>query len=444
MKVTSKMPKKANSYQLNSNTLIVISILIVVFTSHVYSIVITSLDSSWIIPTAESIIKEGNTDLNEYMPRQDYRIENIKGHYYTKYPIGAIVIAVPFVYLIDKILTLFLSPEISEIIKAHYYYHGEDIASVAVCRFAEILIASLIIAVASIFIYLISRGYLNNRYSLLLTFIFAFCTSTWSTASRALWPHGPSILLLTISLYIILLSQKKPHLLQYVGLPLSFSFIVRPTNSLSIIIITTYIFLYHRKYFIKYILGTLIITIPFLIYNFSIYHNIISPYYLDSKICLSPYFFEALSGNLVSPSRGLFIFSPVLLFSIYGLVLKSKEKPFDILTLYIFMIIILHWIMISSRFPIWWGGHAFGQRHFSDMIPYFIYLLIPFIKKLNTLKGKIKICLNFIFMGLIILSFFIQFKGANDWNAFLWNATPVNIDIEPKRIWDWKDIQFLR
>lgn len=53
--------------------------------------------------------------------------------------------------------------------------------------------------------------FLNTRYSLLTVFIFAFCTSAWSTGSRALWQHGPSMLMLSAALYLILSAREKPH-----------------------------------------------------------------------------------------------------------------------------------------------------------------------------------------------------------------------------------------
>ena len=55
------------------------------------------------------------------------------------------------------------------------------------------LIASIIVALASAVMYLIARQFLAPLQSILLALIFAFCTPAWSTASRALWPGSATL-----------------------------------------------------------------------------------------------------------------------------------------------------------------------------------------------------------------------------------------------------------
>ena len=63
--------------------------------------VITSYDSLWSIPTARSLLREGNTDLDEYAALLDanrfYAIESIGGRHYSLYPIGPSLVALPVV-----------------------------------------------------------------------------------------------------------------------------------------------------------------------------------------------------------------------------------------------------------------------------------------------------------------------------------------------------------
>lgn len=48
------------------------------------------------------------------------------------------------------------------------------------------------------------------------------------------------------------------------------------------------------------------------------------------------------------------------------------------------------------------------------------------------------------FACLVAVSFFINFRGANTWAVYRWNAIPTNVDTEPSREWDWIDVQFMR
>ena len=434
-----------------SSAIILVSIFFSVFISHLSSRNINSSDSKWSIPTALSIIKEGNTDLDEYKEMLEksnyYTIERIDGHYYTPYPIGVSIIAIPFVYAIEKSLDI-LSSTVRKLgkyyTKDREYSPPDSFSIVSIAPGIELFIASFIVAVNAIFIYLICHRFVERKSSLLISFIFAFCTSAWSIASRGLWQHGPSMLLLTITLYLILLSKNKPGLIQFTSIPLVFSYVVRPTNSISIFLLTVFVLIQYRRYFLRYFLWAMTVTIPFALFNLSVYHSFLSPYYkLWRLLRLDPEFFGALGGNLISPSRGLFVFSAILVFSLYGIILKINERKFETLDCFLLSIILLHWVTISS-FPNWWGGHSFGPRYFSDMVPYFIYFLIPAVTGILTFKGAKRIIIVSLFLCCVLSSFLIHYRGATDWDVYVWNNQPVNIDENPARVWDWHDIQFLR
>ncbi len=414
-------------------------IFLVVFIGYFKSEVITSFDSQWSIPTAMSLIKEGNANLDEYhelISRYDYYVIQVfDDHFYTLYPIGVSLIAVPFVFVMDQVLARLISFNLEEYVKQ------------TVPLGIELFIASFIVALTAMVIYLIARLFLKNTSSLLLVFIFAFCTSAWSTASRALWQHGPSMLMLTLTLYLVLSARNKPGLIQFVGLSLAFSYVIRPTNSLSVFLFTAFVLIQYKPYFLPYLFWVMTVGIPFLWFNLSVSHSFLPFYYLlPQKLGPNTHFFEALAANLISPARGIFTFSPILLFSIYGVVLKIKKGQFKTLDKFLLSLLVLHGLSISLLSPSrnWWAGHSFGPRLFSDVIPYFIYFLIPVLEHIPQLKSPKKPILASIFLCFMVISFWIHYRGANDWNVYRWNQEPVNVDLHPERIWDWKDIQFLR
>jgi hypothetical protein len=45
---------------------------------------------------------------------------------------------------------------------------------------------------------------------------------------------------------------------------------------------------------------------------------------------------------------------------------------------------------------------------------------------------------------LVLVSTFIDFRGASDWDVFLQADQPGNIDKYPSRVSDWGDMQILR
>lgn len=311
----------------------------------------------------------------------------------------------------------------------------------------ELFIASLIVAFTSVFIWLVSFEITQHKYqSLIAVFIFAFCTSAWSTGSRALWSHTPTILMLSIALYSILRAKQNERWLFIAALALAYSYVVRPTNSLPIIFFSLYIAITYPKRIPLFLSGLAVILIPFVLYNLHIYNKILSPYYMPStlKVGRSPYLMEALAGTLFSPGRGLFVFSSVFIFSVAGIIIRIIQKKFTLLDSAILLIMISHYYVISSiTTP--YGGWSYGPRYFTDIVPFFIYFVLYFIQYAYEMRRGI---LKFSFISLFILSvgvsFFIHYKGATHSATFFdWNAVG-NVEEHHERVWDWNDLQFLR
>jgi len=430
---------------------ILVSIFVIVLLSHFFSTNITSGDSAYSIHTAMSIIKECNIDLDEYeeiiqaKKNQFYCVKQLNGHYYFSYPLGASILSVPFVYLADKILPLLVSsfPSFEKYIRNRVDLPFGSIDPITAHSLVEVFIASILVALTALCIYFTAKNSLGVKSALLVTFIFAFCTAAWSTASRALWPHGPSMLMLAITLLIILRSRKTPYLIPLASIPLAFSYIIRPTNIVSIILFTLFIFLHYRRFFVFYFSGLVFILGIFFVFNYITYESMISPTYISQAVLPGRNFAEGLLGVLFSPSRGLFIFSPIFFFVLLGIFLKIKHHQFEILDRYVLGIIFFHWLMIGT-FPRWWAGWSFGPRYFSDIIPYLIYFLFPVLRYQRMLKGIKRWAYNGLFYCFLIFSFFVHFRGAMRADVLYWNSLPVSIDLTLERLWEWKDIQFLR
>ncbi len=309
---------------------------------------ITSFDSRWSIPTARSLLREGNTDLNEYaallQANRFYAIETIGGRHYSMYPIGASLLAIPVVL-------------------------GLDVAGVALADGKiERATASAIVGLTAVLLYLVARHSLGVPGALLVALIFAFCTAAWSTATRALWQHGPSMLMLTLALWILVLARERPWVVQLAGVPLAFGYVIRPTNAIAIAVMSVVVLAEHRRYAVRYLLWALVVAVPFVAFNWAVYHAALPPYYTASKIGHGGSFAEAAVGTLWSPGRGLFVYSPILLLSVYGAWLTLGRRG-DLPSHAVAAIVALHWVALSS-FPVWWGGHSFGYRLLSDMAPY--------------------------------------------------------------------------
>lgn len=399
----------------------------------------TSFDSMWALPTAISLEREGNLDLDEYRnaARQVnyYGITMLDGHLYNYYPIGTPVLITPLVSMLDQFL------ERAALMDLHQFFQNNHQARLRL----EIGYASVIVAVTTIIIYLMAQMLgQSRRYAVFLALIFAFGTSAWSTASRALWQHGPIMLLLAGMVALSLYADRRPQsarwCMRIMGVLAAFSFLVRPTNIVSILAFSLLIVLRYRRHFIAYCLWALLVMIPFVFSNIAMYHSMLPPYYTSShQLRLTWQMLIGLIGMLVSPSRGLFVFSPVLLFAGYGLWLKIRARQMHELDILIGTAIIGHW-MLSALHPNWWGGHSYGPRYLTDILPYLLYFLAPLPAYIMHKTGQRKYLLVIVFGMTLAVSVFIHWRGATAWDVFGWNA---GIDREPWRVWDVTDVQFL-
>jgi hypothetical protein len=419
--------------------LVFAAMLIVTFVIHAASPVTTSTDSAWTFHVAASILREGNVNLDEYRPLMnlelDYRLRIIDGHIYYYYPTATPLLVAPAVALINAMLPLTHGTDF-------YSYLATHAPNARTADFEKI-VASGIVALAAAVMYLIARRSLPVGSSIGIALIFAFATSMWSTASRALWQHGPSVLFLAAALYLFLSAPQKTWSVLAIGFILAFAYLIRPTNSLSFAFFGLYFWLNDRRRIWMFALGGLLVLVPYWVQNWITYGDIFPPYsyQLFERLATPIATVEALAGTLVSPNRGLLVFTPIFLFAIYGAYLTIARGGFGRtnLHLYILGILVSHWVMMSL-FEDWGGAWSIGPRYFVDVIPYLTYFLIPMVAS----QAMLRPFWRYAFVAALAASILIQLHCSLSPYPFMWNGKPEALVEAPQRKWDWGDLQFLR
>src|SRR5262249_31770540 len=162
---------------------------------------------------------------------------------------------------------------------------------------------------------------------------------------------------------------RRPALAAAAAIPLAFGFMTRPTAALAIVAFGALIAVTQRRMLVPYLLLLALALAPWIALNLAVFGAVLPPYYLPSRLTGSAPAAEALAGNLISPARGLFVFSPILLLTLPGIVLALRAPRERALGLAFGAIVVAHWIAVS-RFPHWWGGASFGPRLMSDIVPF--------------------------------------------------------------------------
>jgi len=419
----------------------------------------TSFDSRWTVYKAESIWNHHDTNLDEYpdvlVSAKFYALECVdaqghvrtygplacNGHWYDSYPIGGTLLTTPLIVAAVDVMRA-LHPLISRFHTSQPVIEGFLEGNFdAAHPLIEMEVGSALLAASAVMMFFIARMWLPPKRAIWLTLLFALATSAYSIAGRAIWQHTPSMLLLTIIIYLLLRAESRPALAGWVGLPVALAYTCRPTDALFVIIFTIYVAVRHRKYLGWYLLGAAPVAAAFVTYNYSIYHNIFSPYYRSDLIGFLPSNWGrmaiAMAGNLVSPSRGLFIFTPVFLFAIVAMIRKKWNTP---LARWLPALVLAHWIIVSSYVSNWWAGHSYGPRFFTDLTPVFVLFLIPYFENWGSLPRAARIA----FIVCALIGFAIHVRGGWSMAVIQWNSYPQNVDQHPSRNWDWSDPPFLR
>lgn len=407
------------------------AVLALLFAIYALSPMVTSTDSRWMLHTAMSFAHGHGGDLSDYGPllkEQDfYSIEYPEGRPHTRYPIGPALLAMPVVVALS-----WIRPSFTDELQ-------RDIP-----RKLEQLISSAIGAAAGfVFFWVIFSRFGSMPIALASTLIFALGTSMWSTATRALWTHCPLVLMLVVAMLLLERARHRPALIQFVSLPLAAAYLMRQTAILPIVVISAYVLVFHPRWLMKYFGWSLLVAIPFIAYNLSILGRLLPDYYSGNVFTPTTTFVESLLGNLFSPSRGLFVYSPVLLFTLRGFVISLRDPAQRRLSASYAAIVVGHSIVVGAA-SMWWAGHSYGPRLMTDIVPFLVYFtafnfLWPHNAHAFARKGVVAAI-----AALGLASVIIHAQGALYFDTWRWNYVPNNIDEFPSRSWDWSDPQFAR
>ena len=384
------------------------------------------------LPRPGQLLQEGNVPHN-----QIYQLEVVNGRLYYYFPTGSSILSIPFIAALDLVGVSPVNPDGS------YNRVKEIIIQVGIACFLMATLAGIL--------YLTSRLILPFWWSVVVALSGVLGTQVWSTASRGLWSHTWGTLLLGCVVLTLVTQEKGNRPLNPILLAtlLSWTYFVRPTNSVSILAITVYILIFHRTLFIRYAGTGAAWFAAFVAYSLHNFGQIVPRYYRGYPLRLGS-FWTAVAGNLISPSRGLFVFVPVLMFVIYLLARYWRKLPLPRLVVLALAAAAGHLVLVSCV-DAWWAGHSYGPRYLTDMVPWFVLLGILGVTAMLDSHGEPRtqsrsfgFRIELVVAGiLLLLSVLIHGHGAFSHAARMWNVKPVDVDQQPARVWDWRRPQFL-
>ena len=328
---------------------------------------------------AFAIVDQGQLNIDSYWNQPGYHTLDVayyNGHYYCdKSPILSFL-AVPFYWFwkqAAEVFGFYLSPIKSRLLIIPF-------------------LITLPTALLAVWFYRF-LGYLRpdpvNQFMLTLFYVLGTIAFPFS---YLFFSHQPATFFIFSGFFIVYIALlpsplTKPIYLLLAGFLVGLGFATEQPTGIILIGILGYLWyrLQDKKRIIWFLIGIILPVSIVLWYNYACFGN---PFTSGYHYEYNPEFqsnmskgfmgitypkWEAFWGSSFSPYRGLFFYSPFLLFAIpgfYYLIRDKKLKAEGIL----FLFIVLGFFYFNSSYYAWYGGWSIGPRH---MIPMLTFLVIP-------------------------------------------------------------------
>lgn len=429
------------------------AVFVVVLFVHERSPNVTVADSIRFVPAAESLVARGSFDVrwSGELPNGGQgntalyqKPGDLTAPIYPYYPLGPVLVAAPVVLAQHVLAGLGVTPSVEEELRTHGTWRLER------------LVASIVIALAALVMCLVGyeRAIGSPARRLAVgsgaALVFAFATPAWTTGSRALWQHGPVMLMLSIALLLARRADTRGRGLAPLGVVLGFAYVTRPTAALAVVAFTAWAAVRHRHRLSGYLSGLGVVLLGLGLVNRKLYGSILSPYYRPGREGSNPHPFDALAGNLVSPGRGLFTWSPILLLGLVGAVVLVRRRRVTALDVTVWLLVAAHWVAISLGAPQWWGGYTIGPRLFSDVVPLLVFMALPLFDEVEAAPGRpprwtaapraARVAAAAGVLVLLVPSVLVEVEGAFLRAMWCWNKDHT-VDETPSAVWLWRDGQ---
>jgi hypothetical protein len=244
-----------------------------------------------------------------------------------------------------------------------------------VAELMEKVSASLLASLASVLMFLLLRRE-RIRWSLPLAVAFAFGTNTWMTSSQALWQHGTGELLIVLALLLVVApaSHARTAMLGAVCVLIAAN---RPPDALVAGAFVLFTVWSRGRNALWLLAGAAVPLAALLYYDLNFIGHVAGGYALGKAP--NEIFFRrdwsGVFGLLVSPTHGLLVFTPFLIFVPVGLIQRLRASSSRWLAVALGLAAVAQLLVYSQTD--WRAGVSWGPRYLTDLLPILLWMLAP-------------------------------------------------------------------
>ncbi len=416
--------------------------------------IVVNGDSFLAVPTARSLLHDGDLDLSEYAD-----VESVSSHYGAVRNDGALVdyfpwttslFAMPAVAVVDIASTVMGTPSVNDLVREDRTWPLQLVSGSLIAALVTLLMAELSLLVLTAA--LPTSALLRRLTPAKVMVLIALTTSLWSTVSRGLWQHGPSLLLVSTALLVLTRSAVRTdatinqRTAAAAGFLMGLAYWFRPTNAVAVAGVALLVAILGRRSLITYLLGVGLAMATVGLANVGLTGGVFPAYYSAGRIGWHAEYVAAVGANLVSPSRGLLFTFPQVLFVPAGVVaLRRSSSSFLRGFAPVAVLVTLGLVAGVSGFTAQWvAGHSYGARFLIESLPFLVPLALVgtvLVADHAVAAGSRRILP--VIASVWLVAGVIHMEGAVFHATTCWNGAPVDVEQQPSRVWSVRDPQFL-
>lgn len=300
---------------------------------------------------AASLVQELDFDLDEFPEVEEPFARSVGEHRVSIYPVLSAVLASPVFAVVGMLFPL------------------DENGSALAGKIA----ASLLSALAAAVLFLAIGRRRSEPEAWWTAGLFAVGTSVWST-SQALWQHPAAVLFLALTLLFLLKAEDDPAWADRAGLTLAAMVAARHADVVLGAVLAAAIAARWPARVWRLALWAIPPVAFVLVYNWMSFGSPLSHGFSGSLGRFSAPWGTGQLGLLLSPGKGLLVFTPVVIMGIAGLRIAYRNGE-RWLALTASGAAVAHWLFVG-RWAEWHGGESWGPRLMTDVLP-LLFLCLP-------------------------------------------------------------------
>ena len=355
-----------------------------------------------------------------------------RGHFISRYPIAPALLALPVVVLSSAHFDR-LNPGWDQY-PSEFYLHVLAMAKVT---------AALIATFTAIVLHRVLTDMGLARVAIPATLAAALGSELWVVGSQALWQHGPAALALITAVWLLLPRDPSRGRLALAGVAVAALVAFRLSDIVFALAITACVARTHPRRLAWFLPAPVLGAVALCGWNLWFYGEIAGgQVYLESLHPVlhgmpagawSGSLLAGAAGTLFSPSHGLLVYTPWVGLALATLpVCAQRLAPWPVVRWLLWAL--LPFGLMVAKYTVWWGGHCFGPRYWTEVMPLLAIVLACGLDWSYDHRRLLALA----FALAIVVSIGVQAIGAFCYPSS-WNLKPANVDLHHERLWDWRD-----